>query len=186
MSKGNANTGVVAIFAIVILAALVVFFLYRGGVFTGGGKEDVNVELKVPSYSAVEDDAVGLNMVMVTAKREGQASAIMERRAAINAKNVVSADNYGALTMGDVGEFMKSMPGISLDYTEVDATAVRIGGLDPKYSTFTIDGARMATATSNNNTGRQNSFEQMSITGIESIELTTRDVNVEALSSCSA
>ena len=95
----------------------------------------------------------------------------MERRAAMNAKNVVAADNYGALTMGDVGEFMKSMPGISLDYTEVDATAVRIGGLDPKYSTFTVDGARMATATSNNNTGRQNSFEQMSITGIESIEL---------------
>ncbi len=131
----------------------------------------LDFELKVPSYAAAGGDADELNMVVVTAKREGQASAIMERRAAMNAKNVVAADNYGALTMGDVGEFMKSMPGISLDYTEVDATAVRIGGLDPKYSTFTIDGARMATATSNNNTGRQNSFEQMSITGIESIEL---------------
>jgi TonB-dependent receptor len=125
----------------------------------------LDVELKT------DGDAADLEMVMVTAKREGQASAIMERRAAMNAKNVVAADNYGALTMGDVGEFMKSMPGISLDYTEVDATAVRIGGLDPKYSTFTVDGARMATATSNNNSGRQNSFEQMSITGIESIEL---------------
>jgi TonB-dependent receptor len=130
----------------------------------------LDVELRVPSY-AVGADADEINMVVVTAKREGQASAIMERRAAINAKNVVAADNYGALTMGDVGEFMKSMPGISLDYTEVDATAVRIGGLDPKYSTFTVDGARMATATSNNNSGRQNSFEQMSITGIEAIEL---------------
>ncbi|MNK93638.1 TonB dependent receptor [compost metagenome] len=48
---------------------------------------------------------------------------------------------------------------------------MRIGGLPPKYSTFTMDGARMATATSNNNSGRQNSFEQMSITGIEMIEL---------------
>ncbi len=131
----------------------------------------LDIELKVPSYSGASGDALDVDMVLVTAKREGQASAIMERRAAMNAKNVVPADNYGALTMGDVGEFMKSMPGISLDYTEVDATAVRIGGLDPKYSTFTIDGARMATATSNNNTGRQNSFEQMSITGIESIEL---------------
>lgn len=131
----------------------------------------LDFELKVPSYSAAGADADELNMVIVTAKREGQASSIMERRAAMNAKNVVPADNFGALTMGDVGEFMKSMPGISIDYTEVDATAVRIGGLDPKYSTFTIDGARMATATSNNNTGRQNSFEQMSITGIEAIEL---------------
>jgi TonB-dependent receptor len=131
----------------------------------------LDFELRVPSYASADGGADELNMVIVTAKREGQASAIMERRAAMNAKNVVAADNFGALTMGDVGEFMKSMPGISLDYTEVDATAVRIGGLDPKYSTFTIDGARMATATSNNNTGRQNSFEQMSITGIEAIEL---------------
>ena len=107
----------------------------------------------------------------VTAARGGIASALAEQRAALNAKSVVPADNYGALTMGDVGEFMKSMPGLSIDYTEVDATQVRIGGLDPKYSTFTTDGARMATATSNNNTGRQNSFEQMSITGIDSIEM---------------
>lgn len=113
---------------------------------------------------------VTLGQFTVSAEREGQAKAIMERRASLNAKNVVASDNYGELTMGDVGEFMKSMPGISLDYVEVDTSAVRIGGLDPKYSNFTTDGARMATATSNNNAGRQNSFEQMSITGIEAIE----------------
>ncbi len=136
-----------------------------------GKTTTLDVALKAPSYTADGGDATDLDAIKVTASRDGQASAIMERRAAMNAKNVVAADNYGALTMGDVGEFMKSMPGLSLDYTEVDATAVRIGGLDPKYSTFTTDGARMATATSNNNSGRQNSFEQMSITGIESIEL---------------
>lgn len=125
-----------------------------------------NFELKAPSYGNTE-----MYELTVTAARGGIASALAEQRAALNAKSVVPADNYGALTMGDVGEFMKSMPGLSLDYTEVDATQVRIGGLDPKYSTFTTDGARIATATSNNNTGRQNSFEQMSITGIESIEM---------------
>ncbi|KAK0340440.1 hypothetical protein LTR94_030491, partial [Friedmanniomyces endolithicus] len=130
----------------------------------------VDVELQAPSYG-VADDVASVSDIVVTAARGGQAKALMERRVAMNAKNVVPADNFGALTMGDVGEFMKSMPGLSIDYTEVDATAVRIGGLPPKYSTFTMDGARMATATSNNNSGRQNSFEQMSITGIETIEL---------------
>lgn len=130
--------------------------------------------LKTSTFDAsgnAAESAADLDTVTVTGTYSGQDIAIMERRAAMNAKNVVPADSYGALTMGDVGEFMKSMPGISLDYTEVDATAVRIGGLDPKYATFTLDGARMATATSNNNSGRQNSFEQMSVTGIESIEL---------------
>lgn len=120
--------------------------------------------LAVSGHSEVE-------ALTVTAARSGQAAALMERRADLNVVNVVPADNFGALTMGDVGEFLKNMPGISLDYVEVDTSAVRIGGLDPKYSIFTTDGARMATATSNNNTGRQNSFEQMSITGISRIEL---------------
>jgi iron complex outermembrane recepter protein len=136
---------------------------------TPGQTASLDFELVAPAYADPGSDDAGV--ITVTARREGQAAAIMERRASVNAKTVVDADNFGAVTMGDVGEFMKSMPGISLDYTEVDATAVRIGGLDPKYSTFTTDGARMATATSNNNNGRQNSFEQMSITGIDSIEL---------------
>ncbi|PXA85776.1 TonB-dependent receptor [Caulobacter sp. D4A] len=126
------------------------------------------LNFELTAYAAAGDE---VEAITITAKRDGVASAIMERRASTNAKNVVAADNFGALTMGDVGEFMKNMPGLSLDYTEVDASAVRIGGLDPKYSTFTTDGARMATATSNNNAGRQNSFEQMSITGVDSIEL---------------
>jgi iron complex outermembrane receptor protein len=109
--------------------------------------------------------------ITVVGARSGQAAALMKRRSSINAVTAVDADNFGALTMGDVGEFLKNMPGLSLDYVEVDANAVRIGGLDPKYSIFTTDGARMATATSNNNAGRQNSFEQMSITGISRIEL---------------
>ncbi len=141
---------------------------------TAGQVGTLEIELEGPAHasaSAGAGQATELDTVRVVGSFTGQDIAIMERRAAMNAKNVVPADTYGALTMGDVGEFMKSMPGISLDYTEVDATAVRIGGLDPKYSTFTLDGARMATATSNNNSGRQNSFEQMSVTGIESIEL---------------
>ena len=131
---------------------------------------DFKLESASIAGAAAADGVVELQAFVVASEREGQAKAIMERRASLNAKNVVAADNYGELTMGDVGEFMKSMPGLSLDYVEVDTSAVRIGGLDPKYSNFTTDGARMATATSNNNAGRQNSFEQMSITGIDSIE----------------
>lgn len=138
-------------------------------------------ELRELTYGAGGDEVIQLEKLEVAGARVGQAKALMESRAALNAKNVVAADNYGELTMGDVGEFMKSMPGLSLDYVEVDTSAVRIGGLDPKYSNFTTDGVRMATATSNNNTGRQNSFEQMSITGIESIEFNnTLNANMDA------
>ena len=132
--------------------------------------QDFELKSALLPARAADNAVVKLSEFVVSGEREGQAKAIMERQASINAKNVVASDNYGDLTMGDVGEFMKSMPGLSLDYVEVDTSSVRIGGLDPKYSMFTTDGARMPTGTSNNNTGRQNSFEQMSIIGIESIE----------------
>jgi TonB-dependent receptor len=132
--------------------------------------QDLDLKEAAAGGPKANGELVQLGRFVVSAEAEGQAKAVMERRASVNAKNVVASDNYGDLTMGDVGEFLKSMPGLSLDYVEVDTSAVRIGGLDPKYSLFTTDGARMPTGTSNNNTGRQNSFEQMSITGIETIE----------------
>jgi TonB-dependent receptor len=121
---------------------------------------------------AAQDQVLTLGAFVVASEREGNAKAIMDQRAALNAKSVVATDNYGDLTMGDVGEFMKYLPGVALDYLEVDTNAVRIGGLDPKYATFTTDGNRMAAGNpSFDANSRANTFEQMSITGIESIEV---------------
>lgn len=121
---------------------------------------------------ASDASVVTLGAFVVASEREGNAKAIMDQRAALNAKSVVATDNYGDLTMGDVGEFMKYLPGVALDYLEVDTNAVRIGGLDPKYSTFTTDGNRMAAGNpSFDANSRGNTFEQMSITGIESVEV---------------
>lgn len=124
-----------------------------------------------PEAGAVRD-LVTLEAFVVATEREGNAKAIMDQRAALNAKSVVATDNYGDLTMGDVGEFMKYLPGVAVDYLEVDTNAVRIGGLDPKYSSFTQDGNRMAAGNpSFGASSRANTFEQMSITGIESVEV---------------
>jgi TonB-dependent receptor len=157
----------------------------RATVTVAGGQtatQDIQLEPSSfgPAAAAGSGQVLQMDKLEIAETRSGQAKAIMDRRAALNAVNIVASDNYGDLTMGDVGEFMKSMPGLSLDYVEVDTSAVRVGGLDPKYSLFTFDNERMPTGTSNNNTGRQNSFEQMSITGIETIEFnTTRTANME-------
>ncbi|HEY0947263.1 MAG TPA: TonB-dependent receptor [Opitutaceae bacterium] len=129
-------------------------------------------ELVSASYqSRGTTEVIAMDQFVVSSERQGNAKAIMEQRAALNAKNVVASDNYGDLTMGDVGEFLKYMPGLTLDYLEVDASAVRIGGLDPKYANFTQDGMRMASSDPGfGAASRRNTFEQMSITGIESVE----------------
>ena len=137
----------------------------------GTATRDFELQSAVLAPRAAAGEIVRLGEVTVSAERAGQAQAIMDQRAALNAKNVVASDNYGDLTMGDVGEFLKYMPGMTLDFLEVDTSAVRIGGLDPKYATFTQDGVRMAASDPGfGDNSRRNTFEQMSITGIEAVE----------------
>ena len=116
---------------------------------------------------------VKLGEFVVSSEREGNAKAIMEQRAALNFKNVIASDNFGDITGGNIGEFIKYVPGVVIDYSQSDARSVRIGGLDPKYAGVSVDGMRMASAASANFNAdsRQFEFEQASINSVETIEV---------------
>jgi TonB-dependent receptor len=102
---------------------------------------------------------------------EGEALATNEQRFAANIKNVVSTDAFGDVTEGNVAEFMKFLPGISVDYSDVMPLAVSVRGLDPNMTNVTSDGATMANA-SRNATTRQFDFMQTSINNFSRIEVT--------------
>jgi len=101
-----------------------------------------------PAAKGPAGGVVRLDKFVVSNEREGNAKAIMEQRAALNMKSVVASDNFGDVTGGNIGEFMKYLPGVVIDYNNADARAVRISGLDPKYAAVSIDGMRMASAAS--------------------------------------
>src|SRR6185369_13871437 len=73
----------------------------------------------------------------------------------------------------NVGEFLKYMPGVTLDYVETDTRAARLSGMEARYGYVTVDGNTMA----NVNTGgfgadtRQFEYEAISLNNIESIEV---------------
>jgi iron complex outermembrane receptor protein len=140
-------------------------FELKGSTFGPGARPGGSV----PSAAEV----VRLGQFVVSTEREGNAKAIMDQRAALNMKSVVASDNFGDVTGGNIGEFMKYMPGVVIDYNNADARAVRIGGLDPKYAAVSVDGMRMASASSAlfGASTRQFEFEQASISSVESIEL---------------
>jgi outer membrane receptor for ferrienterochelin and colicin len=100
-------------------------------------------------------------------------------------KTVMSSDAFGDVSEGNVGEFLKLMPGVQMDYVDADVRTMSIGGLDPKYSLILMDGAPIAsTGSSRIATGRTFEFEQLSISSISSVELSktpTPDVAGSAL-----
>ena len=80
-----------------------------------------------------------------------QELAIQEERFSTNLKNVVSADAYGAVAQGNIGEFVKFIPGVQVDYggaysSGADATQIRIRGYEADQTAITIDGIPVANA----------------------------------------
>ncbi len=131
-------------------------------------------DLKGATYgTGAKDQAIVMGEFVVNSEREGNAKAIMEQRAAVNFKSVVASDNFGDLTGGTVGEFIKYLPGVVMDYVDSDARTARISGLEPRYASVTVDGMNMASAGNVGFDGatRQFEFEQASINGAEAIEI---------------
>ncbi|HEY8993318.1 MAG TPA: TonB-dependent receptor, partial [Lacunisphaera sp.] len=130
-------------------------------------RRDVNL-----TSGAYDRETLKLGTFVVTSAREGNAKAIMEQRNAGNMMKVIASDAFGKVPENNVGEFLKLMPGVTPDYVEADVRAIRIRGYNPKYTSVMIDGARVAMAGSSTiGTGRTFEFEQLSISSIETVEL---------------
>jgi TonB-dependent receptor len=120
------------------------------------------------------DQPLVLGQFVVASEREGNAKAIMEQRRSMNMTTSIASDVFGDVAEGNVGEFMKYLPGVQIDYVEGVARGPKLGGLDSQYTQLTVDGGNFASAdalTAGGDKSRSASFEQMSINNIESIEI---------------
>ncbi len=136
---------------------------------------EINLTSAAGSAAApAKDGVVQLQAFTVSSEREGNAKAIMAQRRNMDISTSVSSDIFGDVTDGNVGEFLKYLPGVDLDYVESEARGPRLGGMDSQYVGVSFDGIRTASADANRGGGdasRATSFEGFSITSIESIEI---------------
>ncbi len=135
---------------------------------------EINLTSTAAPTEGNKEGVVKLEAFTVASQREGNSKAIMEQRRNMNIITSVSADIFGDVTDGNVGEFLKYLPGVDLDYVESEARGPRLGGMDGQYVGVSFDGMRSASADANRGGGaasRATSFEGFSITSIDSIEI---------------
>lgn len=118
-------------------------------------------------------ETVVLGAFVVAAQKEmsGQEIAINEQRYAPNLKNVVAADEFGDVAEGNLGEFLKFIPGVTIDQVGPDARNISLRGLPPEATAVMVDGAPMASAASSS-ASRIFELEQVSINNVSRIEIT--------------
>jgi TonB-dependent receptor len=126
------------------------------------------------STTTGKDGVVQLEAFSVSSAREGNSKAIMAQRRDMNIITSVSSDIFGDVTDGNVGEFLKYLPGVDLDYVESEPRGPRLGGMDGQYVGVAFDGIRTASADANRGGGsasRATSFEGFAITSVDSVEI---------------
>jgi len=129
---------------------------------TAGQTATVRVQLK--------SDTIVLEAFTVSTSKEGMAQAIALQKASFNQKLVAAADQFGDISEGNVGEYLKFLPGIGIDYTANDARAVSLRGMNPIFTNVTVDGGRMASGSSSGDS-RRFELEQVAINNVETIEV---------------
>jgi outer membrane receptor for ferrienterochelin and colicin len=118
-----------------------------------------------------------LSQFIVQSQRETDAAAIAinEQRFAANRKDVISTDAFGDINQGNIGEFMKFIPGISLDVKDGNSpSGIMIRGFDPNYTNVTMDGGMLASTQIANTQTSSRGFllEQANINNLSRIEVT--------------
>jgi iron complex outermembrane receptor protein len=159
-------------------ATLIAFFTGLGAQRTpvtvpAGGTAQQDIALPGPGPATVGPSGpVTLTRYVVAESQQmdGAALAINEQRFAPNLKTVVAADEFGAASEGDVGEFLKFLPGVSMDYLAGDARQVSLGGADFNYTPVTFGGFGMTNG-NQGGTNRGVSLEYVSLNNVARVEV---------------
>ena len=118
------------------------------------------------------EQVVQLDAFTVASQREfeGASLAINEQRYAPNLKVVMAADAFGDVTEGNVGEFLKYLPGITVDYVAADVRTVSVRGFADTFTSVSLDGMR-TTSSASGNSARVFEFEQVSMNNASRVEV---------------
>lgn len=113
----------------------------------------------------------------------GDEIAVNEQRYATNIKYVMASDSFGQITEGNLGEFLKFLPDVTIEYNSMDARWIMVQGVSARYTSVTVDGMKMASAASTS-PGRFFELEQDSIHNMSRAEVSisrTPDLPADAL-----
>ncbi|MDQ8179954.1 TonB-dependent receptor [Pelagicoccus sp. SDUM812005] len=141
------------------------------------------IELK--SRNTFDDDEEVFELAAFEVKNEVDAysRAINQQRVSDYNVNVVDSGAFGDVTEGNVGEFVKMLPGVNINYVAADARTITVRGMADNFTPVTVDGNRMASAASGAK-ARDFELEQLSINNIERVEVAkvpTPDIAADSL-----
>ncbi|MCM1141949.1 MAG: TonB-dependent receptor [Muribaculum sp.] len=94
----------------------------------------------------MSESATNLQEVTVNGVFSGQAKAINTQKGNLNVTNVVSADQIGKFPDSNIGDALKRISGINVQYDQGEARFGQVRGTPAEFSSVTINGSRIPSA----------------------------------------
>lgn len=104
---------------------------------TGGETTNLDVQLS---------PGLTLQEIVVTSQLRGQARALNNQLANDNITNIIASDQIGRFPDANIGDAMKRIPGINVQYDQGEARFGNIRGTAPQLNAITINGERIPSA----------------------------------------
>jgi TonB-dependent receptor len=132
------------------------------------------------------DNIVKLSAFQVSSSKEmeGAAIAMNEQRFAKNIVNVLSAEEFGPVVDGAIGEFLKFIPGVRMDYNNGDPRMINLDGVPTQNVPVMVGGFDVVSTGGSMNVSRLVALDQVSLNNTARVEVNrspTPDMSGSAL-----
>jgi TonB-dependent receptor len=125
---------------------------------------------------------VELGAVTVVGERlKGQAKALNQQKENFNITNIVSADQIGRFPDQNIGDALKRLPSISVNYNQGEARYANIRGVGPSLNAVTIDGEFAPSADAETRAVQLDLMPAEMIQSIEVNKTVTPDMDADAI-----
>ncbi len=124
---------------------------------------------------------IELNEVVVNGALQGQSKAFNQQKNSININNIISSDQVGRFPDANIGDALKRIPGINVQYDQGEARFGHIRGTAPEYNSVTIDGDRIPSAEAEIRSVQLDLVPADMIQSLEVNKVVTADMDADAI-----
>jgi TonB-dependent receptor len=124
---------------------------------------------------------IELSEVIVSGQLRGQSKALNTQMNKGNITNIISSDQVGRFPDANIGDALKRIPGINVQYDQGEARFGNIRGTAPQYNSVMVNGERIPSAEAEDRTVQLDLVPADMIQSIEVNKAVTPDMDADAI-----
>lgn len=136
--------------------------------------EVVEVDFKIT-------EGIALKEIVISSYMQGQNKAINQQKNSVNITNIVSADQVGRFPDANIGDALKRIPGINVQYDQGEARFGHVRGTAPEFNSVMLDGDRIPSAEAETRSVQLDLVPADMIQTVEVNKVVTPDMDADAI-----